>query len=71
MLYDSSRDGFDSFHQNCDNKTNVIVLVLTDKGVRFGGYTSKAFKSPAIAESITDEKAYIFSVSKREVYPIK
>ena len=71
LLYDSTRDGFEKFHQKCDGKINIVMIVQTEKGIKFGSYTSEGFKSSAIAESIFDEKAYIFSVSKREVYPIK
>ena len=47
----------------------VITLVKTDKGFRFGGYTSTSWNS--IASCQKDSTAFLFSLNKKQKYNIK
>ena len=42
LLYKATADSdkAEAFHEKCDGARKTIVLVETDKGRRFGGYTS-------------------------------
>ena len=68
-IYQASVNGAKSedFHSACDGTTNVIVLIKTKDGKKFGGYTSVGFNS--FNRSCYDDTAFIFSIDKREIYP--
>ena len=68
-IYRATEDGdkADDFHRLCDGNTNIIVLIKTKDGKKFGGYTSVGFNN--YNQSILDDNAFIFSIDKREVYP--
>ena len=57
------------FHEYCDGKKNVLVLILTTKNARFGGYTSVGFDS--ISDYKYDNNAFVFSLDKQKIYNIK
>ena len=57
-----------AFHQKCDRAESSLVLVETDKGKRFGGYTSTNWRGDCIDKK--DEKAFVFSLDKMETYDI-
>ena len=42
LLYRATAHGFKrlDFHSRCDNKTNTIILVRSENGRKFGGYTT-------------------------------
>ena len=71
LLYRCSIDGDSSykFHEKCNGKGATITLVKTDKGFRFGGYTSTSWSN--IEEFQKDNSAFIFSLNKKEKYNIK
>lgn len=54
------------FHQKCDSSEKTLVLVETDKGKRFGGYTTVSWKGDC--EDKKDENAFIFSLDKKKIY---
>ena len=68
-IYRATEDGdkADDFHRLCDGNTNVIVLIKTKDGKKFGGYTSIGFNN--YNQSNLDDTAFIFSIDKREIYP--
>jgi hypothetical protein len=68
-IYRATEDGdkADDFHRLCDGNTNVIVLIKTKDGKKFGGYTSIGFNN--YNQSYLDDTAFIFSIDKREIYP--
>ena len=68
-IYRATEDGdkADDFHRSCDGNTNVIVLIKTKDGKKFGGYTSIGFNN--YNKSYLDDTAFIFSIDKREIYP--
>ena len=45
---------------------NSLVLIETDKGKRFGGYTSKNWRGDCIDKE--DENAFLFSLDKMTTY---
>ena len=57
------------FHECCDGKKNVMVLIRTSKNVRFGGYTSVGFDS--FSNYKCDNNAFVFSLDKQKIYNIK
>ena len=70
LLYKATADTDSAvaFHQKCDRAESSLVLVETDKGKRFGGYTSTNWRGDCIDKK--DEKAFVFSLDKMETYDI-
>ena len=68
-IYQATEDGptASDFHKICDGNTNIVVLIKTKDGKKFGGYTSVGFSS--FNRSYHDVTAFIFSIDKREIYP--
>ena len=62
-------DKAQEFHRRCDNTNNSLVLVKTDKGKRFGGFTSCSWAGDCIEKE--DENAFIFSLDKMKIYDVK
>ena len=61
---DKARD----FHEKCDAAKSTIVLIETDKGKRFGGYTSESWSGNCINKK--DDTAFIFSLDKMKTYDV-
>ena len=55
-----------NFHSKCDNKTQVLTLYKTTKGIKFGGYTHIGFDCSRKWKK--DLKSFIFSLDKRKIY---
>ena len=53
------------FHELCDGKKNVLVLIKTIKNVRFGGFTSVGFDS--YSKHKCDNNAFVFSLDKKKI----
>lgn len=70
LLYRASRDGdsANKFHSICDNSNNLIILVQTQKGLRFGGFTSNKFKVSSHMKY--DNNAFLFSLDLKKVFKI-
>ena len=70
LLFRGTRDGDDSiiFHQLCDNKRNILVLLETTKNRKFGGFCSIGYKSSG--DSQKDNSAFIFSLDKLKIYNV-
>ena len=68
-IYQATADGPTAadFHRICDGNTNIVVLIKTKDGKKFGGYTSVGFSN--FNRSYHDDTAFIFSIDKREIYP--
>ena len=68
-IYQATEDGAtaEAFHRICDGNTNVLVLIKTKDGKKFGGYTSVGFSN--FNRSYHDDTAFLFSIDKREIYP--
>jgi hypothetical protein len=58
------------FHSSCDNNGPTLTVVRTDKGYRFGGFTSQSWTSNSSGSSVNDPTAFLFSLEYKEHYPI-
>ena len=69
LLYKASVDSdkASSFHNKCDRANNSLVLIKSGNGKRFGGYTSCSWDGNLNKK---DEKAFIFSLDKKQIYDI-
>ena len=70
LLYKATADSdkASAFHSKCDDAKSSIVLVETDKGKRFGGYTACSWSGDCVEKK--DEDAFIFSLDKMKIYNI-
>ena len=68
LLYKATVDSDEAqaFHQKCDEAKNSLVLVETDKGKRFGGFTTCSWKGDG--DEKMDEEAFVFSLNKLKTY---
>jgi len=68
LLYKASADSdkASAFHAKCDDARSTLVLVETDKGRRFGGYTTCSWAGECIEKK--DEDAFVFSLDKMMIY---
>ena len=68
LLYKASSDSdrAEVFHKKCDKAKSTLVLIETDKGKRFGGYTSVNWKGKGIKKK--DREAFVFSLDNMKVY---
>ena len=62
-------DSAKKFHQFCDGEPSLILFIETDKGNRFGGFTSIGFNSDGEAKK--DFYAFLFSFDLMKVYKNK
>ena len=70
LIFKASRDGDSApkFHSLCDELTNLIILIKTKKGLRFGGFTSNKFRTTSHLKF--DNKAFLFSLDNKKVYKV-
>ena len=68
LLYKATADGDRAsvFHEKCDKAKNSIVLVETENGMRFGGFTTCSWSGNCVDKIDTD--AFIFSFDKMKTY---
>jgi hypothetical protein len=68
LLYKVSRDGFESydFHRKCKDKPNTLIIVESEHGNVFGGFTSLAWRKDGGWKP--DEKAWLFSLTHKTVH---
>ena len=68
LLYKATADTdtASSFHQKCDKAESTLVLVESDKGKRFGGFTSRNWRGEG--EEKKDPNAFVFSLDKMKIY---
>ena len=71
LLYRGTRDGFtaNNFHQVCDNKGPTLVIVKSNHGKVFGGFTDVAWDSTETYKNT--KNAFLFSVDRKKKYDIK
>ena len=70
FLYRRSRDGFGAsdFHSHCDNKPNTLIIVKSENGNIFGGFSSVQWKPTTLWQE--DKSAFIFSIVNNENRPL-
>ena len=68
LLYKATADSDKAaaFHAKCDEAKSSIVLIETDKGKRFGGFTTCSWAGDC--EEKKDEEAFVFSLDKMKTY---
>ncbi len=68
LIFKSSKDGdkLSKLHDKFDNIQSVLLLIKTNKGIRFGGYTEVGFNNKGY--DVDDNKAFIFSLDKKAFY---
>ena len=68
LIYKATADSdrAEEFHKKCDKAKSSLVLIETDKGKRFGGYTSTNWEGKCIDK--LDEEAFVFSLDKMKTY---
>ena len=73
LLYRGSRDGDRTkiCHELCDHKQNVIVLILSDTGFIFGGFSKIGFEANNLFPNCQiDNNSFLFSVNLKKIYPV-
>ena len=70
LIFRATRDGDSAsqFHTICDNYSKLIILIETQKGLRFGGFTSRNFKVSSHVKD--DNNSFLFSLDLKKVYKI-
>ncbi len=68
LLFQSSRDGdrISTFYNKVSNKSSILIIIKSNYGYRFGGYTTLNFQNTNNYKK--DEKAFIFSIDKKKKY---
>jgi len=61
LIYRASRDGFEGadFHAKCDDKPNTFILIKSEYGNVFGGYTEQSWSGTGHKK---DQNAFLFSL---------
>ena len=73
LIYSASEDGdaCTIFHSMCDGISPLLIFIKTNRGIRFGGFTSVPFECPTTYKGKIDDTAFIFSLDKRKVYEVE
>ena len=68
LIYKATTDSdkAKAFHEKCDDAQSTLVLIETDKGKRFGGFTTCSWAGDC--QEKKDEDAFVFSLNKMQVY---
>ena len=74
LIYRGSRDSDSTkiCHELCDNKQNVLIIIKSDSGYIFGGYSKIGFKTKNDKndwEYLKDKNSFLFSINLKKVYP--
>ena len=71
LLYKATKDSdkINIFHNKCDYKNSVLLLIKTSINKRFGGYTEIGFNNNTNEQK--DDNAFVFSLDKMKIYNIK
>ena len=73
LLYRGSRDGdrTKTCHELCDNKQNILIIMKSDIGYIFGGYSKIGFKTNNNqCEYKIDNSSILFSIDMKKIYPV-
>ena len=70
LIYSATKDGYKAkdFHLKCDNYNNVLILIKTKKGLKFGGFTTETWAGEG---DKLDKEAFCFSLTKKKIYNYK
>ena len=56
------------FHEKCDNLNMSLVLIETDKDVRFGGFTSQSWAGNCLKKY--DNNAFVFNIDNNKIFDV-
>ena len=73
QLYKGTRDGegMNNIKTRAFNINNILLLVRSKSGFRFGGFTSICFEEISGNDIYkSDDKSFVFSLDRKEIYPI-
>ena len=72
LLYSSSLHGDNTktLHELCDNKQNILIIIKSDSGYLFGGYSKIGFKTNIENKELIDNHSFLFSITKQKIYPV-
>lgn len=72
LCYRATSDGDKaiSFHEKCDRLKNILILISTNTGKKFGGFSSESWDSNSHELWKRDEDAYIFSIDNYKFYGV-
>ena len=72
LLFRGSRDGerIKTCHELCDNKQNVLIIMKSDYGNIFGGYSKVGFKVNNSPDYKIDNNCFLFSLNLKKIYPV-
>lgn len=72
LLFRGSRDGDNTIllHNKCDCKQNVLILIKSDSGYIFGGYSKIGFNTDNNLKYLIDNKCFLFSINLKKIYPV-
>ena len=70
LIFQSSKDGdkLSTFYNKISNKTPILIIIKSNYGFRFGGYTTQNCQITNNYKQ--DGKAFIFSIDKKKKYNI-
>ena len=72
LLYRGTRDGDNTInlHQKCDKYKNVIILMKSEQGNRYGGYSNIGWESreKGKLEYPIDDNAFLFSIDNQKIF---
>ena len=70
LVYKGSRDGdsYINFHSICDNQGPTIMIIKSNNGEIFGGYTEKSWTK---GKDIFSPESFLFNLNRKEKYFIK
>ena len=70
LLYKATFHGdkASEFHKRCDNHQMTLVIVENEKGVRFGGFTTKTWDGNCIKKK--DNDAFVFNLDNNKIFDI-
>ena len=57
-------------YKKCNNKKNILIIIKSDTGYIFGGYTKIGFKNK-YSRKEEDDKCFLFSSNLSKIYPAK
>jgi hypothetical protein len=68
LLFRGTRDGMTNakFHELCDNKGPLLVVIKTQKDILIGGFCSISWKNSG--GWVVDPKCVVFSITRKKVY---
>ena len=71
LLYRGSKDGDEAnkCHDKCDNKNNILIIIKSDRGNIFGGYSKIGFKTSNEAQYLIDNNCFLFSYDLKKIFP--